>query len=154
MQSCACGALGPAGLNNGARLAAAADFMHDLAPEAAARAHEDAASFREQFPATSRRSLEAFHRLTEGEQFAARNYGCSVGGVRHRRKGSCHDCRAIVATACRLLLGRRYDRRRLPRRPHSDTHRSRTQPHSHAHPHPHPSPHALRVAPLRARLDV
>jgi hypothetical protein len=78
--------------------------------------------FREQYPAGSRRSLEAFHRLTKGEQSAARNYGCSIGGVRHRRKGSCHDCRAIVDTACRLLLGRLYHRRRLPRRPHSDTH--------------------------------
>ncbi len=113
MQSCTCGALGPAGLNNGALQTRAAAVTHALRledPALAARAREDAASFREQFPANSRRSLEAFHRLTEGEQLAVRNYGCSVGGVdggvRHRRKGSCHDCRAIVATACRLLLGR------------------------------------------------
>ena len=81
MQSCACGALGPAGLKNGARLAAAADFMHDLAPEAAARAREDAASFRVQNPAGSLRSLEAFHRLTDCEEFAVRHLGCSTGGV-------------------------------------------------------------------------
>ena len=81
MQSCVCGALVPAGLNNGARLAAAADFMHDLAPEAAARAREDAASFRVQNPAGSLRSLEAFHRLTECEEFAVRHLGLSTGGV-------------------------------------------------------------------------
>jgi hypothetical protein len=80
-----CSALGPAGRINGERQTAAAAFTHSLGPEDAALARGGAESFRKEHPAGAPGALKAFKELSEDEEFAVRNLGCSNGGVRRSR---------------------------------------------------------------------